>query len=381
MKRILTVAPILMLLILWSGVAPAAGPLPGSKAGAFSYEPSANASRQSKPAKPTTPGVVAQAAFADLAVTEIAVRDVGQGALIQVTVKNLGTASADATLYKLRVLLDGSPLQERDQPLFNERSPIRPNQVRVTGFIPTQAGHIEVTARLVPEGAAVADRAANNILTRTLDIPEVRPDFIITDLSLRQDNRIQVTIRNGGGHAPREAVIGLEVLAGNDNLRYSGAGRWPTPRETTVVTTSDSIVGTRRVQATINPNRSVLEMNYENNVLSKEFTAHVLKPDLAVTAVAYWAEPDYRLLINIGNFGEAASPRIIHYEVFGDDQSINTYAINGSIASHSSKTIETGIPVVRGREYRVTVDPRNEIDEKREDNNSRTATPLPERRR
>jgi hypothetical protein len=319
------------------------------------------------------------AAFVDLAVTEIKVQELGQGALIQVTVKNLGTATADANLYKLRVMLDGNPLQGGDQPLFNARTPIEPNQTRVTGIIPTQSGQIEVTARLIPSGAAAGDNPANNILTRTLNLPEVRPDFTVTDLSLMPDNRIQVTIRNSGGYAPRDAVVSLEVYAGNEPV---GVGLpwgtlWPNPRETIVVTTIDPIVGTRNVRATVNPNRTTLEYNYENNTLAKKLTAHIFKPDLIVWKLGLWVDypgPVHKLAVIIANIGKATSPRTIKAEVFFGDQLLATTTLEGPIASRSEKRFDTDIRIDYGSTYRVTVDPQNEVDEERKNNNSLTAT-------
>jgi hypothetical protein len=377
MKKITTVTTVLTLLILWSGMALAADPLPKSKATPPSQKPNASAPQQPGSKVPTTPGVVVPAAFVDLAVTDIRVQELGQGALIQVTVKNLGTASANANLYQLRVLLNGSLLPGGDQPLFNARTPIEPNQTRVTGVVPTQSGSTEVTARLILSGAAASDNPANNILTRTLDLPEVRPDFTITDLSLMPDNRIQVAIRNNGGYAPRDAQFSLEVSAGNDRLGLPWGIQWPNPRETIVATTTDPIVGTRNVRATVNPNRTVLEMNYENNTLSKEFTAHVLKPDLIVRWLGFWQESDIfgttnKLVIIIANIGKATSPRTIKTEVFYGDRLIATPTLEGPIGVGSQR-FNTGVPVVPYDTYRVTVDPQNEIDEEREDNNSLTA--------
>jgi subtilase family serine protease len=124
-------------------------------------------------------------------------------------------------------------------------------------------------------------------------------------------------------------------------------------------------------------------MNYENNTLSKEFTAHLLKPDLYVWNILFWVDsPPWgergtvdKLVVIIGNSGKAASPRTIKAEVFavfGGDHLIGTLTLEGPIASRDTKTFKTNIPVVRGGEYRVTVDPQNEIDEEREDNNSST---------
>jgi len=309
----------------------------------------------------------------DLAVTEIKVQEFGQGALIQVMVKNLGTASVDANLYQLRVLLNGNPLHRGDQPPFNARNPIEPNQTRVTGFIPTQSGRIEVTASLILSGAAVNDNPANNTLTRTLDIPEVRPDFTVADLSLMPDNRIQVTIRNSGGYKRGDAQGTVEVYAGNNLIETINVREWPNPRETKVINTTDPIVGTRNVRATVNPNRTVLEMNYENNTLSKELTAHLLKPDLYVRNIGVWGIYGRRLAFIIGNSGKAASPRTIKAEVFevfhGDRRLIGTFTLEGPIASGDNKTFRTDTEVVGRRTFRVTVDPQNEINEEREDNN------------
>jgi hypothetical protein len=91
-----------------------ADPLPKPGATPPSQKQSPGASKQPGSKAPTTPGFVVPAAFVDLAVTEIRVQELGQGVLIQVMVKNLGTASADASLYRLRVLLDGSPLPGGD---------------------------------------------------------------------------------------------------------------------------------------------------------------------------------------------------------------------------------------------------------------------------
>ena len=378
MKKITTVTTVLTLLILWSGMALAADPLPKSKATPPSQKPSASAPQQPGSKALTTPGVVVPAAFVDLAVTDIRVQELGQGALIQVTVKNLGTASADANLYQLRVLLDGNPLPGGDQPLFNARTPIEPNQTRVTGFVPAQSGSTEVTARLIPSGAAASDNPANNILTRTLNLPEVRPDFTVVDLSLMPDNRIQVTIRNGGGYAPRDAQGTVEVYVDNQLTSSTIVRMWPNPRETKVITTTDPIVGTRNVRATVNPNRTVLEFNYENNTLTKKLTAHVLKPDLIVRRLGFWEDSNIfgtvnKLVITIANIGKATSPRTIKTEVFYGDRLIATPTLEGPIANGSEKRFNTGVPVdMSGGTYRVTVDPQNEIDEEREDNNTLT---------
>jgi subtilase family serine protease len=377
MKNITTVTTVLTLLILWSGMALAAEPLPKKPATPPSQKQSPGAPQQPGSKTLTTPGVSVTAAFADLAVTEIKVQEFGQGALIQVTVKNLGTASADANLYQLRVVLDGYRLPVGDQPLFNARSPIEPNQTRVTGFIPTQSGRTEVKVSLIPSGAAASDNPANNTLTRTLDLPEVRPDFTVEDLSLTPENLIQVKIRNGGGYAPRDAQGTVEVYVNNQLTSSTIVRMWPNPRETKVITTIDPIVGTRNVRATVNPSHTVLEMNYENNTLSKEFTAHVLKPDLIVRWLGFWQESDIfgttnKLVIIIANIGKATSPRTIKTEVFYGDRLIATPTLEGPIGVGSQR-FNTGVPVVPYDTYRVTVDPQNEIDEEREDNNSLTA--------
>jgi hypothetical protein len=381
MKKIPTVTTVLTLLILWSGMALAAEPLPKKPATPPSQKQSPGAPQQPGSKTLTTPGVSVPAAFVDLAVTEIKVQEFGQGALIQVTVKNLGTASADANLYQLRILLNGNPLPVGDQPLFNARTPIKPNQTRVTGIVPNQSGSTEVTARLIPSGAAAGDNPNNNILTRTLDLPEVRPDFTVEDLSLTPDNRIQVMIRNSGGYAPRDVQSTVEVYV-DDRLTTSTIVRmWPNPRETKVITTTDSIVGTRNVRATVNPSHTVLEMNYENNTLSKNLTAHVLKPDLIVRRLVVSERDPLRnpfptLLIDIANIGKGPSPRTIKAEVFSGDQLMDTLTLEGPIASKSEKRFNTSIVVInRNSTYRVTVDPQNDIDEEREDNNSLTARP------
>jgi len=381
MKKIPTVTVVLTLLILLSGLTLAAEPVPKKPATQPSGKTSPSAPQQPGSKTLTTPGVSATAAFVDLAVTEIKVQEFGQGALIQVTVKNLGTASADANLYQLRVVLDGYRLPVGDQPLFNARSPIEPNQTRVTGFIPTQSGRVEVKVSLIPSGAAAGDNPANNTLIRTLDLPEVRPDFTVEDLSLTPENLIQVKIRNGGGYAPRDAHGTLEVYV-DDRLTTSTIVRmWPNPRETKVITTENPIAGNRNVRATVNPSHTILEMNYENNTLSKRLTAHILKPDLIVRRFVVSERDPLRnpfptLFIDIENIGKGPSPRTIKAEVFYGDQLRDTLTLEGPIASKSEKRFSTSIVVIdRNSTYRVTVDPQNEIDEEREDNNSLTARP------
>jgi hypothetical protein len=381
MKKITTVTTVLTLLILWGALALAAEPLPKKPATQPSGKTSPGAPQQPGSKTLTTPGISVPAAFVDLAVTEIRVQELGQGALIQVTVKNLGTASADANLYKLRVVLDGYLLRGGEQALFNARNPIEPNQTRVTGIIPDKSGRTEVKVSLIPSGAATGDNPANNVLTRTLDIPEVRPDFTVEDLSLTPENLIQVKIRNGGGYAPRDAQATVEVYV-DDRLTTSTIVRmWPHPRETKVITTETPITGTRNVQAKINPSHAILEINYENNTLSKRLTAHVLKPDLIVRRFVVSEREPLRnpfptLFIDIANIGKGPSPRTIKAEVFSGDQRLDTLTLEGPIPSGQEKRFSTSIVVIdRNSTYRVTVDPQNEIDEEREDNNSLTARP------
>ena len=110
MKNIAFSATALMLLFLCAGVALPANPLFKPPATQFSQQSNSGTPQQLGPWAQTTPGVSMRVAFVDLAVTEISVQELGQGALIRVTVKNLGTAAADANLYRLRVLQDGTPL-------------------------------------------------------------------------------------------------------------------------------------------------------------------------------------------------------------------------------------------------------------------------------
>jgi subtilase family serine protease len=216
----------------------------------------------------------------------------------------------------------------------------------VTGVIPTQSGRIEVTARLIPSGAATGDNSANNTLTRTLDLPEVRPDFTIIDLSLMPDNRIQVTIRNSGGYAPRDARGTVEVYADNDRVVSFELREWPNPRETKMITTTHPIVGSRNVRATVNPDRTVLEFNYENNTLTKKLTAHILKPDPIVRNIRYWKKEDSLLspeilVIVIANIGKGTTSRTIKAEVFFGDRLIATPTLEGPIAKVGGKNTLT----------------------------------------
>jgi hypothetical protein len=368
MKKITTVALGLVLLVLWNGWALAADTFSKPP---FTQLPQTGAS--------TTPGIAVRGAFVDLAVTEISVQELGQGALIQVTVKNLGTAAANANLYRLRVLQDGTSLPGEDQPLFNVHSPIGPNQTRVTGIVPTKSGRTRVTATLIPTGAATGDNPANNSLELTLNLPEVLPDFTVVDLSLTADNLIRVTIRNQGGYTARDARGKLEVYVGNDRVDSIAMSQWPNPGETKVITSTARIAGRQNVRATVNPDRAVREANLNNNTFARELTAHAFKPDLIVKNLDRWKElPSRRnlaaatkLVVVIANIGRAPSPPVIRADVFRAGRILDTLTLQGPIANATEKRFETGIRIEGGNEYRVMVDPLNAIDEEREDNNYR----------
>jgi hypothetical protein len=131
------------------------------------------------------------------------------------------------------------------------------------------------------------------------------------------------------------------------------------------------------VRATVNPNRTVLELNYKNNTLTKELSAP--KSDLIVRSLRciYWENfPGCYLGFVIANIGRAISPDWIHAVVSIGDQLLNISG-QGNIPGGNEMLFQTDMPIVKGAEYRVTVDPHNLIDEEREDNNSLTAIPLP----
>ncbi len=311
MKKITTVALGLMLVALWSDWVLAAD--------SPSKPPLTQLAQKSSPGGVTTPGITVRPAFVDLAVTEIAVQEVGQGALIRVTVKNLGTAAANANLYRLRVFQDGIALPGGDQPLFNARSPIGPNETRVTGIIPSKSGRTRVMAMLILTGAAVGDNPANNIFEATLNLPEVLPDFTVVDLSLTGDNLIRITIRNQGGYPPRDARGKLEVYAGNDRVDSIAVSQWPNPGETKGITSTARIAGRQNVRATVNPDKALREANFGNNALARELTAHAFKPDLVVKNLDRWKQLPSKqnlavatkLVIVVANIGRAPSPPAI----------------------------------------------------------------------
>jgi len=319
----------------------------------------------------------------DLGVKELEVIRAGEGALVRITVENAGNQPVDVSSTGFDVHLGGIFV---DTFWIDRREvPLGPGESRKTGFIPSKSGRTEVRVSMAVHPPGRDSNRDNNSLTRTLELPEVLPDFKVRNISLTPDHLVRVTLYNSLGHPSAGTRGKLEIYVDNELRETLTVDRWPRPGATARVDSTVGIKGRRTVRAAVNTNRAVREARYDNNTLEKQLVAGAFVPDLVVKELrchGYIYDPGgaqlkverVSLRARVENVGRADAGRGFTVDLFIDGRYSGTHPAASGVKTGSYTELSLDVLQDGRKEYRLTVDPADDVDEEREDNNSRTET-------
>lgn len=213
--------------------------------------------------------------------------------------------------------------------------------------------------------------------------PLLLPDFIVSDVSLTESKKVEVTIANiGKGAVPHGD--GSLVIYVDGHLRWRSSLENVTDRAflmpggVVTVTTPVELVGRHEVQAIVDNEKKIVEENEANNHLVKilgeeKLEVKPLLPDLIITDL--FLNPQRKLAVVISNIGDAPLPLgggSLKVLVDGSLKGIYTL---GSLSNQTllpdkgSMTLTTPLTLVGRREIDAQVEFLQGVKESSEENN------------
>ena len=213
--------------------------------------------------------------------------------------------------------------------------------------------------------------------------PSLLPDLIISDISLNESGKVEVIIANIGKGAGPYGVGSLMIYV-DGYLRWRGSlenftdQAFLTPGRFVTVTTPVEIVGRHEVQAVVDNEKKIVEVNEANNILIKSLGEEKLGikpllPDLLVTDL--FLNPQRKLAVIISNIGDAPLPLgggSLKVMVDGSLKGIYTL---GSLSNQTllptkgSITLTTPLTLVGWHEIDAHIDFIQDVKESNEENN------------
>jgi len=216
--------------------------------------------------------------------------------------------------------------------------------------------------------------------------PVLLPDLTISDISLSEAGRVEVTLSNiGKGPAPRG--VGSLVIYVDGHLRWRDSlGALPDqaflqPGGVVIYTTPVELVGRHEVRVLVDNEEKMVEESLENNVfvkiLGKEsIEAKPLLPDLTITDV--FLSSQRKLAVTIANIGESPVPlpggnlKILVDGSLKGSYSLGSLSDQRLLPTKGSLTLTTPLTIIGRHEIdaHVTVPPGAK--EANEENNNLT---------
>jgi len=214
--------------------------------------------------------------------------------------------------------------------------------------------------------------------------PVLLPDLTISDISLSETGKVEVTISNiGKGPAPYR--VGSLVIYVDGHLKWKDSlGTLPDqtflqPGGGVLYTTPVELVGRHKVRAVVDNEEKMIEENEVNNVFIKdlgkeESEVKTLLPDLTITDL--FLNPQRKLAVTIANIGDSPLPLGGgNLKIMVDGSLKGSYTL-GSLSDQSflpmkgSITLTTPLTFVGRHEIDAHVDFTHGVKESNVENNS-----------
>jgi cysteine-rich repeat protein len=258
-----------------------------------------------------------------------------------------------------------------------------------TGIVPIGTS-MRIRATIDARNQVAEANETNNVFELT--IPILTPDFVLDSIiaepaviPVRQRFAVRARVCARPGSGPTNAFLNVNFrITGPGGVnRSANAGATPTPQPGACVNTREVLVtnqtqeGTYNIRAEADPRSRILESDTSNNILSRSFETSNL-PNLRPTGVAYsrsdTGNPRRMFVAWVVQSATVNNPQFeatFNYSNRGPIGPLDASYTNGNIIGGTTIPT-TPIPIDGLISVTVVADPRGQVDEWDETDNTRT---------